>query len=567
MSPTAPARCVLALLLLSLACSAQSKPAAKNPPTLKPAAAKPKLTPEQVRGLRLLKASEAEAAGLQPEMRAFVLWQVSHGYAKLRPEKSKAILLEAFKVTESVVDSPPEGCDWEVCRMKWYLQNHLLEELMKQDEVTGHYDDIEQILSGLDPKEKEFTTARLVMAYAEKDQFAKARALLDRLGDEADYPYWAAEELMVRDAHAEDRLALFDQAVSHFRQEHDAPPQGSDMATIVMRFSHDLPAGTVLDAIDQILARAKDQDEDEKARAGVNAGGGSIYFDSRYQLRLFQLLPVLEDLDKAKAESLLRDNAEVSHALDKFPRGPQSMDPRSYGDKPLPEGEYSTADVDVVQSKDPAGAAAEQAQDQEMARIEAQFEKIAREAEKDPEQAYQDALEVPLKTSYGGDSFVPRVQALQWVARDGVKKNPEIARKAMNDLRKLATDEDIAVQARMLTTVPNFYIEVGDMEEARNSIKDLMKLADKLYARDVDSSDPNLLFKGVWPSTALWRRCVQFAAKVSPEFAEEIVAQVPDAEIQTFERVNYGATLAGGEPFHASMIEWHKGGRHAGVMF
>ncbi len=567
MSLPPPARCALVLLLLSLLCLAQSKPAAKNPAPAKPVPPKPKLTPEQQHGLRLLKASEAEAAGLQPEMRAFALWQVSRGYSKILPGKSKSMLLEAFKVTESVDDNPPEGCEWEVCKMKWYLQNHLLEELLKQDEVTGHYDDVEQMLSHLDPKEKEFTTARLVMEYAEKDQFGKARSLLDRLGDEADYPYWAAEELMVHDPHAEDRLALFDQAVSHFRQEHDAPLQGSDLATMVMRFSRDLPAGTVLDAIDQILARAKDQDEDDKTRAGVNAGGGSVYFDSRYQLRLFQLLPVLEDLDKAKAESLLRDNAEVSHALDKFPRGPQSMDPRSYGDTPLPKGEYSTADVDVVQSKDPAGAATEQAQDQEMARIEAQLEKVLREAEKDPAQAYQDAQELPLDNPFGGASFPPRGDAMQFVARDGIKKDPEIAKKAMNDLRKMSTDWDIAVQARMLTTVPNFYIEVGDMEEARSSIKDLMRLADKLYARDVDSSDPNLLFKGVWPSTALWRRCVQLAAKISPEFAEEIVAQVPDAEIQTFERVNYGATLAGAEPFHASMIEWHKGGRHAGVMF
>ena len=58
--------------------------------------------------------------------------------------------------------------------------------------------------------------------------------------------------------------------------------------------------------------------------------------------------------------------------------------------------------------------------------------------------------------------------------------------------------------------------------------------------------DPNLLFKGFWPATALWRRCVQYAAKVSPEFAEEILGQISDADIAGFERVIYGATLAGG---------------------
>lgn len=564
-----PAGRFLLILAVSSCLSVTAPPQSKPPVKMgagKTVTPKPKLTPDQVRGLRLLKASEGEAAGLQPEMRAFVLWQVSHGYEKLQPEKSKAVLLDALKVTESVEDSPPEGCQWEVCHMKSYLQNHLLEELMKQDEVSGYYEDIEQILPRLDAKEKAYMTARLVMEYAEKDQFAKARALLDRLGDESEYPYWAVEYLMMHDPHADDRLALFDQATSHFRSEQEAAADVYDLATMVIRFSNDLPAGTILEAIDQILARAKNQDEQEKTRVGINASGGSVYFDSRYQFCLFELLPVLQDLDKTKAESLLRDNAEVSHALDKFPRGPQTMDPKSFGDTPLPKGEYGTAETDVVQAKDPAGAAAEQAQDQEMARIQAQLEKVMSEAEKDPAQAYQDAQDLPVKGPYG-DTFPPRGEGLVSVARDGIKKAPDIAKKAMNDMRKMAGDWDIAVQARMLTIVPNFYIEVGDMEEARGSVKDLMKLADKLYARDVDSSDPNLLFKGLWPSTALWRRCVQFAAKISPQFAEEIVAQVPDVDIQTFQRVNYGATLAGAEPFRASMIEWHKGGRHAGVMF
>jgi len=565
MAASTPVRGVLAFtLLFAGSVYAQSKAPAKEP--IKSPTPKVKLTPEQQRGIRLLMGSEAEAAGLQPEMRAFVLWQVSRGYSQLQPEKSKAVLREALKVTEAVEDSPPEGCVWEVCHMKWYLQLHLISELMQRSEAGGNYDEIEQMLPHLDPRVRNEMVSRLIMLYTEKDKFSRARALLDQFGDDSEYPYWAAEDLMVQDPHPADRLAVFQQAVEHFRQQSGTDPRSSDLATMVMRFSHDLPAGTVLDAIDQILSQAKDQDENQKTRVGLNTGQNSIYFDSRYQFRLFQLLPVLEDLDKSKAESLLRDNAEVSHAFDKFPKGPQSMDPKSYGDQPLPEGEYGMAEVDVVESKDPAGAANEQAQDQQMAQNEAKLEKIWQEADKDPAQAYQDAQELPLKGP-SGNPFPPRAHAMQLIARLAIKKDPDIAKKAMGDLQKLTSDIDIATQARMLTAVPNFYIEIGDMEEARASVKDLMKLADKLYARDVDSSDPNLLFKGVWPSTALWRRCVQFGAKISPEFAEEVIAQVPDAEIQTFERVNYGATLAGSEPFHTSMIEWHKNGRHAGVMF
>ena len=62
-SPTTPA---------PQAQSLPSKPAKKKPP-------KPKLTLQQEQGLRLLQSAEAEAAGLEPPMRTYVLWQVSHG--------------------------------------------------------------------------------------------------------------------------------------------------------------------------------------------------------------------------------------------------------------------------------------------------------------------------------------------------------------------------------------------------------------------------------------------------------------------------------------------------------
>src|SRR6185503_20228942 len=77
---------VLFLARLSFAqvpANAASPETSKNTPSThvskgtKPEAQAPKLTPEQERGLRLLKAAEAEAAGLQPDMHAFVLWRAS----------------------------------------------------------------------------------------------------------------------------------------------------------------------------------------------------------------------------------------------------------------------------------------------------------------------------------------------------------------------------------------------------------------------------------------------------------------------------------------------------------
>jgi hypothetical protein len=66
--------------------------------------------------------------------------------------------------------------------------------------------------------------------------------------------------------------------------------------------------------------------------ASVN---GSVSLNSTYDLRLFQLLPVLEELDKEKAETLLPDSANVKTQLAKYPKGMQSLSSKgniySYG--------------------------------------------------------------------------------------------------------------------------------------------------------------------------------------------------------------------------------------------
>src|SRR3954453_16471582 len=67
------------LLFLSLAVSFRPSfaqvPPAPTGNAKKSQPAQPKLTAAQERGLRLLKAAEGEAAGLAPDMRAFVLWR------------------------------------------------------------------------------------------------------------------------------------------------------------------------------------------------------------------------------------------------------------------------------------------------------------------------------------------------------------------------------------------------------------------------------------------------------------------------------------------------------------
>src|SRR5437762_14361043 len=76
---------------LLLGAGAQERPSARvqGPSATKAGdssvSGKPKSSPQQERGLRLLKAAQVEAAALDPELRTYVLWQTAQGYQRIDP--------------------------------------------------------------------------------------------------------------------------------------------------------------------------------------------------------------------------------------------------------------------------------------------------------------------------------------------------------------------------------------------------------------------------------------------------------------------------------------------------
>src|SRR5581483_9819050 len=116
----------------------------KNPPSTPVAKsaktdnAAPKLTLEQERGLHLLKAAETEAAGLQADMHAFVLWRASTAYMKVDPKKAERLRLEAFTATQSI--EPPASDDFcapvgSAGDIKSWIQTRVLSELIQQNKA------------------------------------------------------------------------------------------------------------------------------------------------------------------------------------------------------------------------------------------------------------------------------------------------------------------------------------------------------------------------------------------------------------------------------------------------
>jgi hypothetical protein len=98
---------LLILVLVHLNARGQSTGPKSNAPKKAPSkasAAKPKLTDEQQRGLDMLKAANAKAGALNLAMRAAVMWQAAHGYAKVDHDQLRVKLKDAFRAAASAED-------------------------------------------------------------------------------------------------------------------------------------------------------------------------------------------------------------------------------------------------------------------------------------------------------------------------------------------------------------------------------------------------------------------------------------------------------------------------------
>lgn len=112
-------------------------------------------------------------------------------------------------------------------------------------------------------------------------------------------------------------------------------------------------------------------------------------------------------------------------------------------------------------------------------------------------------------------------------------------------MRKSMSQTPLEVQARALSEAAQEYLEISDEGDAHKTVGEALQVTEKLYAKDADNGDSNQAFKGTWPSTEQWRRCVQITARFSPSAAEAIIATIKDPDIATFEKIYFASSLLG----------------------
>jgi hypothetical protein len=491
-----------------------------------------KLTPEQERGLRLLKTAVAESSGSQPDMHSFVLWQASHAYATLDPKQADKVSRDAFTATLAIEDrSANDRCaaPGSAGDIKSWIQQRVLSEMVHKD----HLHEVEVLLPQATPSVRNEVTTELVRYYESKKDLMHAENLLALLAASGRYPFGAAADLVTKlgPEHSADRMSIFNQALNNF--EHNASQSSlgdNDIGSFIERTWKDVPPGLVLEAITKVLEEAKEGGL--QSHYSMSSARGSVVFDSDYSVRLFQLLPILEELDKDKAEELLREHTEVAEQLKTYPRGMESVNSEntsySYG---------GTGDVAAKQ--------------QNSFQMRERIEDILKKADTDPDGALARALALPIHGT--SESYSPRSDALLGIAEKSATKNASVSKSALDEF---STIQDQLTPREMIgiDKLPELYLKIGDLDGARKAVDVLVKAAGKVYEKDTDTNDPNRAFKGAWPSTNLWRDAIKQAATISPSLPEEVISGLPDADIVAFEKVALASTLVGGSAVDSRMF-------------
>ena len=242
-----------------------------------------------------------------------------------------------------------------------------------------------------------------------------------------------------------------------------------------------------------------------------------------YNSRVFELLPVLRQLDEDEADKILKDSQQAQIHLKQFPNGIQSIDP-TITDTPPKEGEPRQGlggSFGTPNEMDPVLQA-----------NNARVQQIGRMAEDNPRQAIAAAATLPESVGSFWQADLPRAQAYLAIARAAVKKNPSAARDALEEMAASLKHAASSYQA-MENWLEGIIMarEMGDVDLAVKLFRSGMEQADKLRSEDADTDDPNLALKAWWPSVSAYWRLVQAASRFSPRAALEQIQEIKDPEI------------------------------------
>ncbi|MBZ5511462.1 MAG: hypothetical protein LAN70_09875 [Acidobacteriia bacterium] len=482
-----------------------------------------KATPEQLeRGRQMLEVAEVQAAGLEGGMRSYALLQVARAYQPTDKKKALALLEDALAATRAIDD--------DNLNTRFQLQKQILQEMVPLAPQR-----VDELLTQVEPQARASVLSSLLQYYEKQKELGHAVEVLYRIAQESEMPYGAALRVMqaLPPERAADAQQLFAVSLASFQDhKHSGGCMGDcDFVPLILRFWNRLPKEAVLDAIHAVLKDARDNGQ--KSSISMASDQGAVAFSSLYEFRLFQVLPVLRQLDESEAKKLLEQYQQVQTLLAKYPQGTDSLQPP----KAPGGGQDRSPGASFMMSNDGPGGGGRPGPGPQMpAPLEMQqVSKVAAEAEKHP----RDALAMCAGISDPG----LRSQALLMVARSTWKNDSSIAREALQKFMELNPKLEIAQQVMSLSTAADIYLKMGETDDAKGVIEKGLAAAESAYKKDSNADDPNKALKAYWPSAEAYRGMLRLAVRISPVWAANLVKEISDPEMKVVAQIAMAASL------------------------
>ena len=489
-------------------------------------AAKPKPSAEQLkRGHEMLERAEASALGMERGMRAYALLQVAHAYATEDKKKAIELLDDALAATKAMDANESESRD--------RLQTQILQAMVPLAPNRA-----DELLPQIEPAARGPVLSSLLSYYQKNNDWDRAIAMVYRIAPDQEVPYDAVGRIMAAlpEERSTDRQQLFATALNSYKNH---PSQrgrmmfgGGDFSSLILTQWKKVSRESVLDGIHTVLEQTKQQAQSSNSGApqptsvSMVSGSGAVQFGSRYEFRLFQLLPVLKQVDPSEADKLVKESQAVQGMMDKYPDGFNSFGPPNSSvpgrGNPSPMGNMMSMSVGGPPSGGGGGRAGGAGLPSPM--LMQQVAKIVQDAQKHPEDALANAGAIPDKQM--------RVQAFMGVAQVTAKANTSVTKQALEKALDGVGELDPAQQVNTVNSAANLYLEIEDTDAAKKTVEKGVKIADVVYKQDTNADDPNKALKAYWPSAEAYRSLLRVAAKISPAWAMELLKDVSDPEMK-----------------------------------
>jgi hypothetical protein len=505
--------------------------------------AKPKLTARQKQAVDILQSVQGELGRYSPEMQTYLLQEIARDYKQLDRAKQVESLKEAFQAAANMPES-----DYRTDQ-----QERIVKALNDADPAA-----LVSMQYSADPKVREIVLQLLVKQDIDHHLLAAAAQRLSQWDSSLEFPYEYAKEVIsgLGAQQTGERQSVFSSAVAAYRVgEMKVSPENEMTALILGVYDLLLPA-MVVDAAELVLDKVAKAEQSQQEHLSITIGGkkGQASFSSMYDFELFELLPVLDKLDQAKAEALRRDHANVAALSKKYPDGKSSLSPNGQ-------------DVGMMFSTS-EGADAPPPPNPDLTQQRQTADAIVESAAKNVDAAIANAQTLSNTAQSDYNVMTQRCRVLEKIAENAMHaKNYSGANAALKALVAATQDLPALAQAHYLVRAAAISAQMNDPGAAKQYLSKAMKATGEQYHKDAFGDPPNDAPKAIWPSTAAWKGALVVAEHVDSGVAAEGAASLPDPEIEAVVNVARAGVMLDQEPGLMEMAVWHNGEPMLEMMF